>query len=54
MNSNNLLMKITSDDFKKALVGPNTPQWEFVTKQKVYNITHSHDTVGELIYHLKI
>ena len=41
------------DDLKNALVGPGSPQWEFVTKQKVYNITHSHDTVGELIYHLK-
>ena len=41
------------DDLKNALVGPESPQWEFVTKQKVYNTRHSHDKVGELIYHLK-
>ena len=41
------------DALKTQLVGPDSPQWEFVTKQKIYNITHSHNTVGELIYHLK-
>ena len=38
---------------KGNLTGNGTPQWEFVTKQNVYNISHSHDTVGQLIYHLK-
>ena len=27
--------------------------WEFRTKKNVYNAKHSHNTAGELIYHLK-
>ena len=43
------------DNIKDNLIGlgATSPQWEFVTKQNVYNISHSHDTVGQLIYHLK-
>jgi hypothetical protein len=41
------------NNIKGNLTGNGTPQWEFVTKQNVYNISHSHDTVGQLIYHLK-
>ncbi len=41
------------DNIKGNLTGNGTPQWEFVTKQSVYNISHKHDTVGQLIYHLK-
>ena len=47
------LTDVNLNTIKRELTVNGTPQWEFVTKQNVYNISHKHDTVGQLIYHLK-
>ena len=34
-------------------LGDITSKWEFSTRRKMYNVSHNHSKVGELIYHLK-
>jgi hypothetical protein len=39
------------EELKSFLV--DNEEWQFASKQYVYDVRHKHNTVGELIYHLK-